>query len=68
MKSLIRLKLFRLALAASALFGGAAHAADVIRVGVATAGGGDPITWGGSPGGVVRVNQWLEQALSLIHI
>ena len=31
---------------------------------MATAGGGDPITWGGSPGGVVRVNQWLEQAFA----
>ncbi|WP_255468227.1 ABC transporter substrate-binding protein [Achromobacter sp. UMC71] len=71
MKSLIRLKLFNLAkgvaalaLAVGAAFGGAAQAADVIRVGVATAGGGDPITWGGSPGGVVRVNQWLEQAFA----
>jgi len=36
-------------------------APQVIRIGVATAGGGDPVTWGGSPGGVVRVNQWLEQ-------
>lgn len=39
-----------------------AQAADVVRIGVATAGGGDPITWGGSPGGVVRANQWLEEA------
>ncbi|HZY17775.1 MAG TPA: ABC transporter substrate-binding protein [Ramlibacter sp.] len=39
-----------------------AHAApDVIRIGVATAGGGDPVTWGGSPGGVARVNNWLEE-------
>ncbi|MFZ3141202.1 ABC transporter substrate-binding protein [Polaromonas sp.] len=38
------------------------HAApQVIRIGVATSGGGDPVTWGGSPGGVVRVNKWLEQ-------
>ncbi|HSW18121.1 MAG TPA: ABC transporter substrate-binding protein [Ramlibacter sp.] len=38
-----------------------AHAApEVIRIGVATAGGGDPVTWGGSPGGVARVNNWLE--------
>ena len=57
-----------LGLVALAALSGNARAADVIRVGVATAGGGDPITWGGSPGGVVRVNQWLEQALSLIHI
>ncbi|HCW17619.1 MAG TPA: nitrate ABC transporter substrate-binding protein, partial [Achromobacter sp.] len=27
-------------------------APEVVRIGVATAGGGDPITWGGSPGGV----------------
>ena len=39
---------------------GAQAAPQVIRIGVATAGGGDPVTWGGSPGGVVRVNQWLE--------
>ncbi|HSV82712.1 MAG TPA: ABC transporter substrate-binding protein [Ramlibacter sp.] len=39
-----------------------AHAApDVIRIGVATAGGGDPVTWGGSPGSVARVNNWLEE-------
>lgn len=39
-----------------------AHAApEVIRIGVATAGGGDPVTWGGSPGGVARVNNWLEE-------
>ena len=31
---------------------------------MATAGGGDPITWGGSPGGVVRANNWLEQAFA----
>lgn len=42
-------------------FGGAQAAPEVIRIGVATAGGGDPVTWGGSPGGVARVNQWLEQ-------
>jgi len=40
-----------------------AHAApEVIRIGVATAGGGDPVTWGGSPGGVARNQQWLEEA------
>ena len=39
-----------------------AHAApDVVRIGVATAGGGDPVTWGGSPGGVARSQNWLEQ-------
>lgn len=43
-------------------FAVSAHAApEVIRIGVATAGGGDPVTWGGSPGGVARVNNWLEE-------
>jgi sulfonate transport system substrate-binding protein len=36
-------------------------APDVIRIGVATAGGGDPVTWGGSPGGVARDGHWLEE-------
>jgi sulfonate transport system substrate-binding protein len=56
----------RAALAALALCAlaapAAAGAADVIRIGVATAGGGDPINYGGSPGGVARENKWLEQA------
>jgi sulfonate transport system substrate-binding protein len=39
-------------------------APDVVRIGVATAGGGDPITWGGSPGAVVRANRWLEDAFA----
>ncbi|GAA5231532.1 PhnD/SsuA/transferrin family substrate-binding protein [Verticiella sediminum] len=34
-----------------------------VRIGVATAGGGNPITWGGSPGSVARLNRWLEEAL-----
>ncbi|MDP9898737.1 ABC transporter substrate-binding protein [Variovorax ginsengisoli] len=34
---------------------------EAIRIGVASAGGGEPVTWGGSPGGVIRVNQWLEE-------
>jgi sulfonate transport system substrate-binding protein len=43
-------------------FAAPAHAApDTIRIGVATAGGGDPVTWGGSPGGVARVNNWVEE-------
>lgn len=42
-------------------FAAPAHAApDTIRIGVASAGGGDPITWGGSPGSVARTNNWLE--------
>lgn len=52
------------ALAAAAAFAAASsvHAApEVIRIGVATAGGGDPVTWGGSPGGVARNGNWLEE-------
>ncbi len=33
-----------------------------VRIGVATAGGGNPISWGGSPGSVARLNGWLEEA------
>lgn len=33
-----------------------------VRIGVATAGGGEPITWGGSPGSVARLNSWIEEA------
>jgi sulfonate transport system substrate-binding protein len=43
-------------------FTGAQAAPDVVRIGVATAGGGDPVTWGGSPGGVARNQRWLEEA------
>ncbi|SEF33576.1 sulfonate transport system substrate-binding protein [Variovorax sp. NFACC28] len=50
---------FALALTAAAV-SPAQAAPDTIRIGVATAGGGDPVTWGGSPGGVARVNNWLE--------
>lgn len=40
-----------------------AHAApDVVRIGVASAGGGSPVTWGGSPGGVIRAQELLEKA------
>lgn len=39
-------------------------AVPVVRIGVATAGGGDPVTWGGSPGAVVRNQRWLEQAFA----
>lgn len=35
---------------------------DTLRIGVATAGGGNPITWGGSPGSVARLNNWVEDA------
>jgi len=51
-------------LALGLLLGAAAHAAppQTIRIGVATAGGGEPVTWGGSPGGVLRANQALEEA------
>lgn len=49
------------ALLATALAASAQAAPDTIRIGVATAGGGDPVTWGGSPGGVARANNWLEE-------
>lgn len=49
-----------LALAATALVASAHAAPDTIRIGVASAGGGDPVTFGGSPGGVARSNNWLE--------
>ncbi len=49
------------ALLAIALAASAQAAPDTIRIGVATAGGGDPVTWGGSPGGVARANHWLEE-------
>ncbi len=55
-----RVTLAAAALALSIASISANAAPQVIRIGVATAGGGDPVTWGGSPGGVVRVNQWLE--------
>lgn len=38
--------------------------ADVLRIGVASAGGGDPITFGGSPLSVVRNQQLLEKAFA----
>jgi len=51
-------------LALGLFFGATAQAAppQTIRIGVATAGGGEPVTWGGSPGGVLRANQALEDA------
>lgn len=38
--------------------------ADVLRVGVASAGGGDPVTFSGSPLGIVRNQQLLEKAFA----
>lgn len=38
------------------------EALTTVRIGVATAGGGNPISWGGSPGSVARLNGWLEEA------
>lgn len=38
--------------------------ADVVRIGVATAGGGDPVTFSGSPLGIVRNQQLLEKAFA----
>ncbi|KAF1046764.1 ABC transporter substrate-binding protein [Xylophilus sp.] len=55
----------RRALLGALVLAGAALAAQAepltIRIGVASAGGGEPVTWGGSPGGVVRANQTLEK-------
>jgi sulfonate transport system substrate-binding protein len=49
--------------AASLVAATAAHGApEVVRIGVATAGGGSPVTWGGSPGGVIRAQELLEKA------
>lgn len=50
-------------LAATSMFAAAsAYAApDVVRIGVASAGGGSPVTWGGSPGGVIRAQELLEK-------
>ncbi|MGF6512996.1 sulfonate transport system substrate-binding protein [Pseudomonas sp. BT76 TE3572] len=38
--------------------------ADVLRIGVATAGGGDPVTFSGSTLGIVRNQQLLEKAFA----
>jgi len=58
-----RLTAASLAVAASLLAAGPACAApEVVRIGVATAGGGSPVTWGGSPGGVIRAQELLEKA------
>jgi sulfonate transport system substrate-binding protein len=38
--------------------------AEVLRVGVASAGGGDPVTFSGSPLGIVRNQQLLEKAFA----
>lgn len=54
-------RLARWATTLALAFAASAHAApDTIRIGVASAGGGDPVTFGGSPGGVARSNNWLE--------
>jgi len=50
-----------LAVATLAMTSPAFAAPEAIRIGIATAGGGDPVTWGGSPGSVARVNNWLEE-------
>lgn len=46
------------------LLGAGAAEADVLRIGVATGGGGDPVTSGGSALGVVRNQQRLEKAFA----
>lgn len=38
--------------------------ADILRIGVATAGGGDPVTFSGSPLSIVRNQQLLEKAFA----
>jgi sulfonate transport system substrate-binding protein len=55
--------LFSGLLAAASLTAAATvHAApEVVRIGVASAGGGSPVTWGGSPGGVIRARELLEK-------
>ncbi|MBJ3816084.1 PhnD/SsuA/transferrin family substrate-binding protein [Shimwellia pseudoproteus] len=46
------------------LLGATAADAEVLRIGVATGGGGDPVTSGGSALGVVRNQQLLEKAFA----
>ncbi|MBD1550765.1 ABC transporter substrate-binding protein [Pseudomonas typographi] len=46
------------------LGGAPAASADVLRVGVAAAGGGDPVTFGGSSLSIVRNQQLLEKAFA----
>lgn len=55
---------FAAALLLSFAAASASAATNVVRIGVATAGGGDPVTWGGSPGSVAQLNKWLEQSLA----
>lgn len=54
---------WRAALTTLLLLGSSAYA-DVLRIGVATGGGGDPVTAGGSALGVVRNQQLLEKAFA----
>lgn len=44
--------------------GASSAVADVLRVGVASAGGGDPVTFGGSSWSIVRNQQLLEKAFA----
>ena len=53
-----------IAAALAALFAIPLAQADVLRVGVATAGGGDPVTFSGSPLAIVRNQQLLEKAFA----
>lgn len=54
----------RIAVALATLLGLPLAEADVLRIGVATAGGGDPVTFSGSPLGIVRNQQLLEKAFA----
>jgi sulfonate transport system substrate-binding protein len=50
--------------ALAAVFAVPVAQADVLRIGVATAGGGDPVTFSGSTLGIVRNQQLLEKAFA----
>ncbi|VVP59566.1 ABC transporter substrate-binding protein [Pseudomonas silesiensis] len=54
----------RIAAALAALLAIPLAQADVLRIGVATAGGGDPVTFSGSTLGIVRNQQLLEKAFA----
>ena len=54
----------RIAAALAAVMAVPLAQADVLRIGVATAGGGDPVTFSGSTLGIVRNQQLLEKAFA----
>ncbi len=59
-----RLRLSAVAVALASLLGFSQAQADVLRIGVASAGGGDPVTFSGSSLGIVRNQQLLEKAFA----